>query len=1158
MLEARLNSESWHGKLRGLHRLLGTVVLLPLLVHAALAIDPDPLQPLKTQVHTALATAPDPAPTGYVTDDYLTTVDGIVQYFRNYQQTDGRIFDPYANREVQYSTPYYALCGSVLYTTGYRTDPAFLESVALALDRATWELANSAAADGHSNFFVVPCMLAYWHLENHVDSARVATWESRLTSMSTGQYNTCCLNWMLTASTGDYLRYLEFEAGGAYNIDTGFMEARIAQNMSQWTLEGLYRDGGYPYSPMAYDGFGRLNFQLLDLHGYDATGFPGAADISEYNRRGAWTSMLMQSPWGEMPLGGRSAQHQWNETEMCFIYEVWAARAAAEGDLVSARAFKRAARLSYSALRRWVTPQGYVLIVKNHVDPAERFGYEIYSYLSQYNLWTAGFLSLAAVYADDTLTEGPAPADIGGFAFQVPDLHKGFANCGGLYLQIDMDPEDDYDIAGLVRIHKAGVEPLVGPSASTTNLEVLDGTPALGTGIAWNTGSSWQSLADVDNSQISSFNFNVNAMSSAQVDFSVTYNLSGVAGASSVTEHYVVTPVEATVTASVSGSATQTRLRYAAFLFDGQDAFTVGYDNGLAQTKLNDSLMTMELTSHPATPFVRVEDWVNSRNGYLEPIEGTVNDTTMTYVLRPELDPNGTKFVAANQYTRTDFSPYTGIPAYPIVASTASSEEAGNPTENSHDNSAATRWANTNEPDAWIEYDLGQDRVIDQVYLHLFHGDYRTYYLMLEIDGTEIWNGATTPGDDGWTKPIVPTTGRIVRIATTAPNSDGSDWFSIYEAKIGNTGTPDPTPPAAPTGLVATPADSTVELDWDDNTEVDLASYNVYRDTAAGGPYTQIASGVPVSAFADATVVNGVTYYYVVTAVDTLDIESEDSNEAPGTPQPPAPLLVAHYAFEGDANDSSGNGHHAATIGSPGYAPHACGQAIDLDGADDTVTLPAGVADSGDITVAAWVNWDGGDGWQRIFDFGNNTTQYMFLTPSSADASTLRFAITIDGNRREQRVETSQLTIGAWVHVAVTLAGDVATLYVDGIPAASNTAVTLNPTMFTPVINYIGTSQWSDDPLFDGRIDDFRIYNHALSEAEIADLAAGATEPGDLDGDCDVDAADAQLLVSCMNGPDVTTPPAGCDPDDFARADLDADGDVDLADVEAFHSPFGG
>jgi hypothetical protein len=198
--------------------------------------------------------------------------------------------------------------------------------------------------------------------------------------------------------------------------------------------------------------------------------------------------------------------------------------------------------------------------------------------------------------------------------------------------------------------------------------------------------------------------------------------------------------------------------------------------------------------------------------------------------------------------------------------------------------------------------------------------------------------------------------------------------------------------------------------------------------------------------------------------------------------------LKTHYKFEGNADDSIGSNHGTVT-GTVSYPAGKIGQAIDLDGSSDYVTLPADLVNTDDITISAWVNWDGGDIWQRIFDFGNNTTEYMFLTPSSY-SSTLRFAITTAGYGAEQRIETSQLATGEWVHVAVKLEDDVGTLYVGGEPANTNPSMSLNPSDFNPAINYIGKSQF-DDPLFNGRIDDLRIYNFALSGPDITTLSNG-------------------------------------------------------------------
>ncbi|MDH4240059.1 MAG: fibronectin type III domain-containing protein, partial [Phycisphaerae bacterium] len=95
-------------------------------------------------------------------------------------------------------------------------------------------------------------------------------------------------------------------------------------------------------------------------------------------------------------------------------------------------------------------------------------------------------------------------------------------------------------------------------------------------------------------------------------------------------------------------------------------------------------------------------------------------------------------------------------------------------------------------------------------------------------------------------------------------------------------------PPAPPTGLSASAGNGQVSLDWDDNTEPDKAGYNVYRSETSGGPYSQVnGTLLATSDYLDLDVVNGTTYYYVVTAVDSATPtpnESGISSEASATP----------------------------------------------------------------------------------------------------------------------------------------------------------------------------------------------------------------------------------------------------------------------------------
>ncbi len=98
---------------------------------------------------------------------------------------------------------------------------------------------------------------------------------------------------------------------------------------------------------------------------------------------------------------------------------------------------------------------------------------------------------------------------------------------------------------------------------------------------------------------------------------------------------------------------------------------------------------------------------------------------------------------------------------------------------------------------------------------------------------------------------------------------------------------PDSTPPAAPTGLVATPTLTGIDLSWNANSESDLAGYNIYRGTTPGVG----TGGTPINgalltsptytdgSLASSSLTSGQTYYYVVTAVDTSANKSAASNE---------------------------------------------------------------------------------------------------------------------------------------------------------------------------------------------------------------------------------------------------------------------------------------
>ncbi|MBD0381865.1 LamG-like jellyroll fold domain-containing protein [Paenibacillus sedimenti] len=193
------------------------------------------------------------------------------------------------------------------------------------------------------------------------------------------------------------------------------------------------------------------------------------------------------------------------------------------------------------------------------------------------------------------------------------------------------------------------------------------------------------------------------------------------------------------------------------------------------------------------------------------------------------------------------------------------------------------------------------------------------------------------------------------------------------------------------------------------------------------------------------------------------------------------PLPLSLYSFEENAASSIGSSNGTVT-GTPAYGDGKSGKAISLNGSNTYVTLPSDhpLATSDEITISTWVYWKGSTNWQRIFDFGTGTSRYMFLTPKSG-SNTLRFAIKNGGS--EQNIETTSLPLNEWVHVAVTLGGGTAKLYVNGVEKKTGT-FTIKMSDFKPTLNYIGKAMFND-PLFNGMVDEFRIYNYALSAIEI-------------------------------------------------------------------------
>lgn len=193
----------------------------------------------------------------------------------------------------------------------------------------------------------------------------------------------------------------------------------------------------------------------------------------------------------------------------------------------------------------------------------------------------------------------------------------------------------------------------------------------------------------------------------------------------------------------------------------------------------------------------------------------------------------------------------------------------------------------------------------------------------------------------------------------------------------------------------------------------------------------------------------------------------------------------ALYTFEVDAREHRAQFNGTLRDGAVTLAEPGRGRVLNLNGGANYVSLPHALANAS--AFATWVKWNGGGDWQRIFDFGSNTTKYLFLTPR-ANTGGMRFAIR-NGGAEQQINAPSALPTNSWCHVAVSLDGQRGIMYLNGNPIATNLSLTIRPWQLLSRSNYIGESQFPADPMFNGRIDSFRVFGRPLSAAEIRDLA---------------------------------------------------------------------
>ena len=264
------------------------------------------------------------------------------------------------------------------------------------------------------------------------------------------------------------------------------------------------------------------------------------------------------------------------------------------------------------------------------------------------------------------------------------------------------------------------------------------------------------------------------------------------------------------------------------------------------------------------------------------------------------------------------------------------------------------------------------------------------------------------------------------------------------------------------------------------------------------GPVTGITNGeftVP------ATATGGGNYIVTLTAMDSTGNVGSVSSTL-NAAHPPA-NWTAYYPLTSNASDANSNFNGTLEGGATFVNDPQRGSVLALNGTNQFVSLPSGLP--GMKTFMAWVRWNGGPAWQRIYDFGNGTNRYTVLTPYNGDTGTFRFNISVNSRPGEQIVDApAALPTNVWTQVAVVLDGTQVILYTNGVPVGTNLFANLLPADLNATNYYLGKSQWPADPYFNGELSSVRIFpvplcsNQIVSpQITILQPAQGATyQPG--------------------------------------------------------------
>jgi hypothetical protein len=314
------------------------------------------------------------------------------------------------------------------------------------------------------------------------------------------------------------------------------------------------------------------------------------------------------------------------------------------------------------------------------------------------------------------------------------------------------------------------------------------------------------------------------------------------------------------------------------------------------------------------------------------------------------------------------------------------------------------------------------------------------------------------------------------------------------------TGPPDTTPPTvsltAPLNGAIVSNTVTLSATATDNVAVAAVQFRV-DGASVGSPVTSPPYQV---SWNTASAANG-SHTVSATATDTSDNAATVSASVNVLNPAPAPGLVAHWTFDegtgSTATDSSGNGYTMSLVNAPAWTTGKLGGALYFNGVNNYAVAPSfNLGTTAAASVALWLN--------RTYTPLNGASTVLFEFSANFNSSTTGFeffpddtcgmAIGLHGNAGYNLKCYAQPSSGVWHHLVAVYdksqnAANEISFYLDGVvqAAGSQPYTADNSNLFGTNPLYLFARGGSQ--LFaSGTIDDLRIYNRALSAAEVSQL----------------------------------------------------------------------